>query len=167
MAHEFKGPDGQTYDLSHVKFTRSQVRLKIENLLYDAPVLLSFSHHCYTDTQNADGSLAKPGDPWFYGTDDNGDHRVFCPTRYAASLALPAYLQTLMTRGLDCFQLKKANNFFRIHDNTVNSNVPNSKDIGWYIFFSFSRASPGLSLVKIDVTVTTREKNSQILRDLD
>lgn len=111
----YTGPDEQIYNLEHLQTQRYAIKLKIEEQIYDVPVVLTFSNHCYTDNRNENGSAAKPTDPWFCLTDNKG-HRVFCKTRWTASLALPDYLHTIIDKKLDCY---RAHNgiFIRIHDN--------------------------------------------------
>lgn len=142
----YQGPDGQQYDLDHLQTQRYEMTLKIEEVRYDVPVLLTFSKHCYSDNQNVDGSKAAPSDPLYCFTDDKG-HRVFCEKRWKASIALPDYMRTIMQKGLDCMKVNSGGGIIRIHDND-----PNQKYAGWYIFFEFGRAKQGPSLIRVNVT---------------
>jgi len=143
----FDGPDGQQYSLVHLKAQKCEIKLKIDNEIYDVPAVLVFSNHCYTDNQNQDGTDVQEGDSWYCLSDDKGP-RAFCQKRWKASLTLPEYLITMIKYELDCYKLNKAGFFIRIHDNDRDQ-----KYAGWYVFFSFSPANDhGPGIVRISVT---------------
>jgi hypothetical protein len=144
MLIEFVGPDAQRYSLTHVKPLDFNVSLTINGQIYQVPVVVIFSHHCYTDAKN--GTIQRQ-DPWYFITDSTG-HRAFCVDRWQSSLALPEYLKKMIIDKLHCYRLNKAAHFVRIHDP-----AKHNKFAGWYVFFSFDRGKLGeAEAVRISVT---------------
>lgn len=145
MTKEFHGPDGDPYDLSHMAPIRATTSLTIDGRRCEVPLVVIFSHHCYTDGKS--GTVSKE-DPWYYGTDSTG-HRAFCQSRWEQSKSLPVHVRGMIEQRLSCYRLNSSGNFVRIHDQE-----PRNKFEGWYIYFSFDRTKEEgeEALVKVSVT---------------
>ncbi len=144
MVIEFPAPNTQRYSLAHLNPLNFNVSLTINHRLYQVPVVVIFSHHCYTDAKN--GSIQR-NDPWYFTTDSTG-HRVFCVDRWQSSLLLPEYVKKMIADRLHCYRLNKAAHFVRIHDP-----AKANKFEGWYIFFGFDRSKLGeTAYVRISIT---------------
>lgn len=129
---EYTGPDGKQYDLRHLKPTNYQVSITVDGKRYLVPLVVTFSHHCYSD---GDGGAVQPGDPWYLCQDHKG-HRVFCPTRWESSLDLPENIGFLINQNKGCYDAKSKGNY--LHLRNPNVKFPGN---GWYVMFNFKRAT--------------------------
>lgn len=134
----FVGPDGQAYRLDHLKPVDYQIPVTIEDIKYVVPVVVTFSHHCFSDGRKQTVTL---NDPWFYISDSTG-HRVFCTTRWTSSLDLPGHVGRLINDKLYCYSVHDKGNY--VHLRNPNPKFPGQ---GWYIFFDLIRPSGGAAIV--------------------
>jgi hypothetical protein len=138
----YQCPAGQKYDLSHLRTTNYAVSLTINDKRYLVPIVVTFSHHCYTTTNK---KTVLPSDRLFFRTDKTG-HRAFCPTRWASSHDLPENVGYLIANNLGCYESTVGDGVY-LHLRNPNQKYPGN---GWYVMFNFKPAhAPALVLMGI------------------
>lgn len=137
----YLGPDGQSYDLSHLSPLRPIVSVSIDGVVYKVPTVVIFSNHCYSK------SFWEGGDPAW----PLNEERCFSRTRWADSLKLPEVILRLIEDRQVCHRTQDRQNFIRINDASGTDRYK-----GTYIFFEFSRTKADQAvlgeLVKISIT---------------
>lgn len=133
MSHQYEGPNGSTYSLSHLAPFSLVTEVTIDGLARAMTIDIVFSTHCYTDHRR---NTVLIDDPWFFCTDSTGN-RAFCPTRWKQSLTLPDLVRRLIQERKVCYMLNSSSNLCR-----VETTSKNNKFEGWYLMFDFSRAKP-------------------------
>lgn len=140
---DYRGPDGKSYRLNHLKTSNYQVPVTSGGNRYLIPIVVTFSAHCYTDTRK---KTVTQNDPWYFKTDSTGD-RAFCVTRWESSKDLPENVGYLINGSLKCYESTNGDGVY-LHLRNPNSKYPGN---GWYVMFNFKPAdAPALVIMGIE-----------------